>query len=262
MLGLALYGTFNLLYWGLFNPFYTPSPLGLLILSFIVSIFILCSYYTFGRIQPKKVYTYVVAGIMIIVFLIFIVFIPNSRPFPNNWENNLHVIANIWTHVNLSVLGFSILIKKKRLPSLLLKKANKFNCDRSLTIDLNIASQSGIVNQLSYIADESRNNNANKFLLFRRALKILRNDMLYFNYSESGLSIDSECLKKINKIINDSNFRSLTKIILHAFVNKKPRANISKFTLNDILTERIKAFKGNLDVKRFIDIGLIVRKKK
>lgn len=264
MLIMAMYGAFALFYCAEFEPqsccnsSYVPSPLGLITMSLFVTLFTIYSCYIFGRRQPQKTMVFFSVLLMSVLFVFFIVIIPDFQPFPISWEFNLHIIANVWTLINLGAFWLIILIKKRLLADVLQHKANKFN------LRLNLVSTPNVVDRMVRITKET----SNYIILYRpvliwEAICTLRKHCLYFNYDINGNTknpIENHCFKILYSIYH-SHFNRFTKWLLRLLIIKHPRVNTVKVAPNNsnyIDSERENI--TNLCIKRFINTGIIVKR--
>lgn len=264
MLIMAMYGAFALFYCAEFepqlcsNPTDSPSPLGLIALSLFVTLFTILSCCIFGRRQPQKYFVIIFAVLMSAIFIVFFIIIPNFQPFPSSWEYDLHLIANVWTLINLGALWLIILLKKRFLPVILQHKANEFN------LRLNLASIPNVIERIGRITKETSNYKLIfRLALFLKAVRTLRRDCLYFNYDINGNTqnpIENYSFKLLYTIYH-SHFNRFTKWLLRLLIIKHPRANTVKVAPNnsnyiDLERENI----TNLCIKRFINTGIIVKR--
>lgn len=263
MLIMAMYGAFALFYCAEFEPqsccnsSYFPSPLGLIAMSFFVTLFTIYSCCIFGRRQPQKTKVFFSALLMSVLFIIFIIIFPDFQPFPSNWESNIHIIANVWTLINLGFLWLIILIKKRLLADMLQHEANIFN------LKLNLVSTPNVVDRMVRITKETSNY---KFLfkpvLIWEASRTLRKHCLYFNYDINGNTQNplNDYTSRLLDTINDSHFNRFSKWLLRLFIIKHPRVNTVRVAPNNsnyIELERKKI--TDHCIKRFINTGIIIR---
>lgn len=217
-----------------------------------------------GRMSASQLLLIFFATVLTIVFLVFIVIDFGWSPIPKELEASAHVVANIWTLLNLSVIGLSIVLIKWTLPSRLLRMAKNINRNDRLTLDLNLISRPGIVNKMEYIADKTKATERNSYL-FWRAYKALQNDNLYFlceRFVDGSINVKplAECTKQLKEHINNSNFNNLQKLILNKTIKEKPHCVIFDKMITDIVVDREAVVVNNRWVKMFIRNGIIIKK--
>ncbi len=277
MLLMAMYGAFVLFYCGAYCTLNESSSLfGLLLLSLFDTIFIITYFFMVGRRNASYILFFIFAFLLTGDFLAFIVIAPESwKPIGDEWIPQAHLVANIWTLINLSVMGPIVLLKKIILPTVLLKMAKKVDFYGELTLDINLISLPGIVDKMKYIMDKTKfgdkNNFRTRWVLFFKAHKILQDENLYFNREQSshgGVNVTpiSECTNQLEEHINKSNFNALQKKILRKTIKKDPHSDTARSEFDKMITDMVKdresVVVNNRRVKRFIKNGIIIRKER
>lgn len=257
---MAIYGAFVLFYCATFKISYMPSPLGLLLMNFLISIFLICKFFSLGVKIPKYSFSIVMGILVFLTFLICNLFHPDLLPFSDKWDCDWHVIANVWMFINMIICSFMFMLRRKFLPQLL--TLQKLDCiEKRLTLDLEIVSQpEGVVERMEYISAKTQGGEYSLGLLFRRAFVMLHEDRLYFKFSDTGvISISNDCISKIEDAIGKSEFCKIGKWILKKRIKKNPRAFTKNNIVGSINEARTKVFEK--DAQMLIALGILAKKR-
>ncbi len=256
---MAIYGAFVLFYCATFKTSYMPSPFGVLLMNFLISIFLICKFFSLGVRIPKYSFSIVIGILVFLTFLICNLFHPDWLPFPDEWNCNWHVMANIWMFVNMVICSFMFMLRRIFLPQLLtLQKLD--HIEKKLILDLEIVSQpEGVVERMEYISAKTQGGEYSLGLLFRRAFVMLHEDRLYFNFSDAGvISISNDCISKIEVAIGNSKFCNIGKWILKKRIKKNPRAFTKNNIVGSIIEARTKVFEK--DAQMLIALGILAKR--
>ena len=257
---MAIYGAFILFYCARFELPYMPSPFGVLLMNFLISIFLICKFFSLGVRIPQYSFSIVIGILVFLTFLICNLFHPDWLPFSDEWICNWHVIANIWMFVNMVICSFMFMLRRKLLSKLLTPP--KLDCIvKKLTIDLGIVDCFEIVSGLNYISEKTKEEGADLWLLFRRAYAMLHEDKLYFNNyldESNNLFIEKDYKDKLEQAINNSAFCRVGKMILCNRISKSPRVP-TEGILEERINDRTKVFEK--DAQMLIALGILVKKR-
>ena len=255
---MAIYGAFILFYCATFEIPYMPSPFGVLLMNFLISIFLFCKFFSMGVRIPKYSFSIVIGILVFLTFLTFNLICPDWwPPFLDKWNCNWHVIANIWMFVNMIICSFMFMLRRKILSKLL--TATKLDrIVKKLTIDLGIVDNFEIVSGLNHISEKTKEGEADLWLLFRRAYAMLHEDKLYFNNSDASnnLFIEKDYKDKLEHAINNSAFCRVGKKVLCTRIRKSPRVP-TKGIIEERIKDRTRVFEK--DAQMLIALGIIAK---
>lgn len=255
---MAIYGAFILFYCATFEIPYMPSPFGVFLMNILISIFLICKFFSLGVRIPNYSFSFVIGMLVSLTFLICNLFYPDWSPFSDEWNGNLHVITNIWMFVNMVICSFMFMLRRKFL-SKLLTPPKLDRIVKKLTIDLGIVDNIEIVSGLNYISEKTKENGADLWLLFRRAYAMLHKDKLYFTNSDenNNLVFEIDYKERLKKAIDSSAFCRVGKKILCKRIRKSPRVP-TEGIIEERIKDRTRVFEK--DAQMLIALGILSKK--
>ena len=248
MLILALYGCFVLFYCSIFRCCYSPSPIGITILSLIVLSFQLYSIFIFGKKRPRKTLIQIIIITTTVLFCFLVIIFPNLFILYGKCNCIITIATNICVLFNM-IFWIGLYIKRevllKKIPILI----------NNLKIDIQIASLPGIEPRIQYITSIINTNSSSA--LCQKAINMLKRDDLYFTKSTTGQTFDNKIIDRIKSIISSSNFNPEDKTKIISAIINYPKANTYQSFIS-IQKEREEIFRKNS--KRLIELGFLVKK--
>lgn len=221
MVTLAIYGCIVLFYSANFQEDYSPSPLGVILLSVVTTIYQLYIIYSYGK---KNIYSdklsYLCIGLFVLFFLLFIILFPNLIVF----SKTLTIVSNTWILINL-LLWLVLMAKNYYMYYIARNKIYE------LSLKLRISNQIGIESRLQYILEsiQQENEKTRKKILIQTAKSVLATDELYVSISYDPTThtttqqYNTLLPQKLHKIIaNCKCLGSQEKKLLYKHINNEP----------------------------------------